>query len=212
MYQDLLNYCNTKDIRLVIVSKTRSNEAILEIYGLGQRVFAENRVQELVRKSQELPSDIQWHLIGHLQKNKAKHVVPIADMVQSLDSLQLAKVLDKEAEKCGKILKVLLQIKIAGEESKTGYSYQVLRTQLPELLSMKHLDIRGVMGIGTFTSDQEVTKAEFQTLVDYYKELKTDFFEANTQFKTISMGMSGDYELAVDMGSTMVRIGSLAFR
>lgn len=211
MYQDLLNYSKTKGICLVIVSKTRTNEAILEIYELGQRVFAENRVQELVRKSQELPSDIKWHLIGHLQKNKAKHVVPIADMVQSLDSLQLAKVLNKEAEKCDKRLKVLLQIKIAGEESKTGYSYGILREEIDELLSMEFLEIRGVMGIGTFTSDEEVTRAEFQTLVDYYKELKTDFFPESSQFETISMGMSGDYELATDMGSTMVRIGSLAF-
>lgn len=211
MYDQLTEELKKSNTTLVAVSKTKPISDILSLYEKGQRVFGENRVQELTEKNGSLPKDIQWHMIGMLQKNKVKYIAPFIACIHSVDSLPLAKVINKEAAKNDRIIDVLLQIKIAQEETKSGYDFNKLRDELSEIITLKNLHITGVMGIGTWTSEESVTKTEFKNLVEYFNELKTDFFSTSSHFKEISMGMSGDYQLAIEMGSTMVRIGSLLF-
>ena len=211
MYAALKEYLADKDITLVAVSKTKPQSAILELYTQGQRIFGENRVQELTTKHAELPDDIEWHMIGQLQKNKVKYIAPFISMIHSCDSLALAKVIHKEAAKIDKKINILLQIKIALEETKAGWNYEQLDEDMKELLSLSKVNICGVMGMGTFTSDQAVTHQEFSNLRRYFLQLQKDHFIESPHFKEISMGMSGDYKLAADNGSTMVRIGSLLF-
>lgn len=211
MYVELKSYCAAKDVTFVVVSKTRSIQEVTNIYDQGHRQFAENRVQELVKKYEAMPKDISWHIIGHLQKNKVKYIAPFVSLIQSVDSLALAEVIDKQAFKLGRSIDILLQIKIAGEDSKTGYSYDQLQREVNNIKALSHINIKGVMGMGTFTSDEEVNRIEFQNLNEYFSELKGTHFRDSEDFKTISMGMSGDYKLAIEMGSNMVRIGSLVF-
>ncbi len=200
-------------VRLVAVSKTRTNEEILEAYNAGQRDFGENKVQELLRKQKELPQDIRWHLIGHLQTNKVKSVVPYVSLIHSIDSLKLLKIVDREARITGKMIGCLLQIHIAREETKFGFSHDELTEALtsPELTSMKNIIIAGVMGMATFTENNDQVRQEFRSLRNLFGELKDKFFKNDPNFCEISMGMSDDYPIAIEEGSTIVRIGSKIF-
>lgn len=199
---------------LVAVSKTKPASAIQEMYDKGQRIFGENRVQEVVDKYETLPKDIQWHAIGHLQRNKVKYIAPFVSMIHSVDSARLLSEINKRAEENERVIDCLLQFHIAEEESKFGW--QKVQEVLDFLNSsdfpkMKNIRIVGLMGMATFTDDTEQVRGEFKRLKGYFDELKNTFFSDNEAFKEISMGMSGDYQLAVEEGSTMVRIGSLLF-
>ena len=211
MYEELQKQLTDNNVTLVAVSKTKPQAAIQELYDLGHRIFGENRVQELTEKHEALPKDIQWHLIGQLQKNKVKYIAPFVDCIQSVDSLALAQVIQKEAIKNNRSVNILLQIKIAQEESKSGYKYENLIADIDTIKSLENININGVMGIGTFTGEESITVEEFTRLKGYFDLLKRQYFHANENFKEISMGMSGDYTLAIEHGSTMVRIGSLLF-
>ena len=200
-------------VQLVAVSKTKSNEEIMEAYRAGQRIFGENKVQELVRKWESLPKDIEWHFIGHLQSNKVKAIAPFISMIHAVDSLKILKTINEEAQHAGRIIPCLLQFHIASEESKFGF----LPDEAEELFSMTHLSellnvaISGVMGMATNTEDVSEINREFSTLCGLFHQLKTGFFQGNDHFREISMGMSHDYLLAIENGSTMVRIGSTIF-
>jgi len=199
---------------LVAVSKTKPASAIQDMYDKGQRIFGENRVQEVVEKYEALPKDIQWHAIGHLQRNKVKFIAPFISMIHSIDSARLLEEVNKQAEKNERVIDCLLQFHIAEEESKFGWQNvnEVLDfLNSSDFLKMKNVHIVGVMGMATFTNNTEQVGGEFRRLKSYFDELKNSYFTDNEQFKEISMGMSGDYQLAVDEGSTMVRIGSLLF-
>jgi len=202
-----------KDVQLIAVSKTKPVEDILAIYNEGQRSFGENRVAELVEKSKELPEDIQWHFIGKLQTKKTKEIVLQVALIHSVDSYKLLKEINKQATKINKKVSVLLQFHIAQEDSKSGFDKKEFRTE--ELIrlnsELKFVKIEGVMGMATFTPDQKVVKSEFEKLKSIFNQLKTECFKKDDDFKTISMGMSGDYKLAINCGSTMVRIGSTIF-
>jgi pyridoxal phosphate enzyme (YggS family) len=200
-------------LKLVAVSKTKPVGDIMEAYNVGQRYFGENRVQEILTKKDLLPGDIEWHLIGHLQSNKAKFVVPFISMIQSVDSDKLLSTINSEASKIKRVVDCLLQIHIATEETKFGFSIKELGELLEsqEFLNMENVRICGVMGMASFTSDSIQVSKEFGSLAYYFETLKNKYFGDNPYFKEISMGMSGDYEIAVQEGSTMVRIGSLIF-
>jgi PLP dependent protein len=198
-------------VKIVAVSKTIPVEDILVAYNAGQRIFGENRAQEILRKKDNLPADIEWHMIGHLQTNKVRQLAPFISMVSSVDSFKLLSVLDSEAQKAGREIGCLLQVHIAEEETKTGFSIEDLlkETEVHDFKSMKGIRIRGVMGMATFTNDQEQVRKEFRHLVSCFRTLaaRLDIPE----FTEISIGMSGDYRIAVEEGSTMIRIGSLIF-
>ena len=200
-------------VSLVAVSKTKPVSDIELAYNTGQRIFGENRVQELLDKKDLLPSDIEWHLIGHLQTNKVKYIVPFISMIQSVDSFKLLFSIDSEAQKINRVIDCLLQIHIAREETKFGFSMCDLSDflQKEDVAFMRNIRICGVMGMATFTSDTGQVKNEFAFLRKCFNSLKDSFFNESSDFRQISMGMSGDFELAIDEGSTMVRIGSLIF-
>ena len=199
--------------KLIAVSKTQSNEAIMEAYQAGQRIFGENKVQELTAKYEALPKDIEWHLIGHLQTNKVKYVAPFVHTVQSVDSLRLLQEINKQARKHDRVQNCLLQIYIAEEETKFGLSLPEAIGLLssPEMEGMAHIRITGVMGIATNTPDEDQLRKEFRTMKTGFNQLKQQFFAGSDAFREISMGMSSDFELAVEEGSTMVRVGSSIF-
>jgi pyridoxal phosphate enzyme (YggS family) len=201
------------DVKLVAVSKTKSNEAILEAYEVGQRIFGENKVQELVRKWETLPKDIEWHFIGHLQSNKVRSIAPFISMVHSVDSLKILKTINDEAKLAGRVIPCLLQFHIASEESKFGFSVDEVIQLLTDLKSsgFENVTISGVMGMATYTDDEVQIKKEFSALLDIFQKLKAVFFQGNDNFREISMGMSSDYLIAIESGSTMVRIGSTIF-
>ena len=198
---------------LVAVSKTHPVERIRELYDLGIRDFGENKVQELCSKAAVLPSDIRWHLIGHLQTNKVKSVLPYVHLIHSVDSLKLLREIDKEACKSGKQVRFLFQFHIAREESKFGIDQQELEWILDPMLTreLTHVIPCGVMGMATNTDEQEVIREEFLHLKAIFEELKSTAFATIPQFREISMGMSSDYEIALECGSTIVRVGSLLF-
>jgi len=200
-------------VKLVAVSKTKPASDIILAYNAGQRIFGENRVQELLNKKDLLPNEIQWHLIGHLQTNKVKSIVPYISVIQSVDSYRLLSVINAEAEKISRVVDCLLQIHIASEETKFGFSLEELNESLQsdDFQNLKNVRICGVMGMATFTSDTKQIKQEFAFLKKCFDSLKISFFSSMQYFSEISMGMSGDYEIAVQEGSTMVRIGSLIF-
>ena len=200
-------------VKLVAVSKTMSAGDIIIAYNTGHRSFGENRVQELISKADILPKDIEWHLIGHLQRNKVKAVVPFINMIQSVDSFKLLKTIDLEAAKISRKINCLLQIYIADEETKYGFTMDELEEMLKiqKFMNLKNIEICGVMGIATFTSDTKQIRNEFRYLADCFKSLKTNWFNTSPHFKEISMGMSDDYELAIKEGSTIIRIGSRIF-
>jgi pyridoxal phosphate enzyme (YggS family) len=212
-FQNIKNTLSERNITLVAVSKTKPNEAIQGFYNQGQRIFGENKVQELVGKHEALPKDIQWHLIGHLQTNKVKYAASFVDTIHSVESLKLLKEINKQAKKSDRIINCLLQMKIAEEETKFGMSLEDIKALLASeaYANFEHINITGVMGMATFTDNQDQVRAEFKRLKSIFDLLKNDFFADKIDFKTISMGMSGDYELAIEEGSTMVRIGSLLF-
>jgi len=210
-YTELLSTLQESQVQLVAVSKTKPSSAILELYNVGQRVFGENRVQEMVDKYEALPKDIEWHMIGGLQKNKVKYIAPFVSRMHSVDSLALAQVINKEALKNDRIINILLQVKIAIEETKTGYDPNILDTELMAILQLEKVNVVGLMGMGTFTDDQDITAQEFKSLKSIFDKLKSTTMADKEDFKELSMGMSGDYQLAIEEGSTMVRIGSLLF-
>ena len=199
-------------VKLVAVSKTKPVIDIMDAYNAGQRCFGENRVPELLSKKDLLPQDIEWHFIGHLQSNKVKSLVPFVAMIQSVDSFKLLQYINSEALKSEKVVDCLLQIHIATEDTKFGFSMKELTEGFNvNSLNFKNIRICGVMGMATYTSDTEKIKTEFLYLRNCFDSLKDKYFKSDQHFKEISMGMSGDYKLAVDEGSTMVRIGSLIF-
>ena len=210
---DFLNSQLPSTVRLVAVSKTKTVGDIMDAYYAGQRYFGENRVQELLNKKALLPTDIEWHLIGHLQSNKVKYIIPFICMIQSVDSYKLLITINSEAIKIKKVVDCLLQIHIATEETKFGFTMHELNESLQSdnILNLSNVRICGVMGMATFTSDTDQVKKEFRYLRDCFNSLKDAYFKTSTSFKEISMGMSGDFKIAIQEGSTMVRVGSLIF-
>ena len=213
---NLLKYKNELDavgVKLVAVSKNNPAEAVLEAYTAGQRVFGENIVQEMVDKQAQLPKDIEWHLIGHLQTNKVKYIAPFVKLIEAVDSLKLLKEIDKQAAKNQRVIDCLLQICIADEETKYGLNFDeavdLLRSE--EFAALKNVKITGLMGIATNNVSEKQTQVEFNELKVLFEGMKLSFFRKNDDFKEISMGMSSDYKLAIAEGSTMVRIGSSLF-
>lgn len=202
-----------QSVKLVAVSKTKSVSEILEAYNAGQRVFGENRVQELLSKKDLLPADIEWHLIGHLQTNKVRFIVPFINLIHSVDSLKLLKAVNAEALKLGKVVNCLLQFHIAEEETKFGFSLEEAETMVesPEFREIKSVCVCGVMGMATFTKDMVRVRKEFRTLARCYELLKAGYFKDKDSFREISMGMSGDFRVAIEEGSTIIRIGTIIF-
>ncbi len=201
------------NVGLVAVSKTKPVKSIQEAYNAGQRIFGENRVQELTQKQPLLPNDIEWHLIGHLQKNKVKFIAPFISLIHSVDSLELLETINKEALKNGRVISCLLQFQIAKEETKFGLSFEevVALIHSKEYREMKNVKICGVMGMATLTEDDSIVRKEFRELHGIFTTLKEQDFSTSKDFKEISMGMSGDFKIAIEEGSTLVRIGSAIF-
>ena len=196
-----------KSVILVAVSKTKPNSAIMEAYDAGHRVFGENKVQDMVAKSEELPSDIQWHMIGHLQTNKVKFIAPFVSLIHGVDSLKLIKEIDKRAAQNNRIIECLLQIRIAEEETKFGLSDSEAFQVLESAKHYKNLRITGLMGMATNTIDKSMLRNEFA----YLKALFLKYQSVSQDMQIVSMGMSSDYEIAIEQGSTMVRVGSAIF-
>ncbi len=213
MLSELLPELSAKNVTLVAVSKTHPPERIMNIYRQGQRIFGENRAQEMLEKHATLPADIGWHLIGHLQTNKVKYIAPFVRMIQSVDSLKLLQEIDKQAAKVNRVIDCLLQFYIAAEDTKFGLDEPEARALLSgeTFRNLKNIRVCGVMGMATFTDDEAQIRAEFRHLKSIFDQLKTEFFAEKPEFREISMGMSGDWRIAVEEGSTMVRIGSLIF-
>lgn len=208
------NYENIKstlpeNVRLVVVSKNNEAEKVREVYHLGQRDFGENRVQELLSKKEDLPEDIRWHLIGHLQRNKVKQIIHFIYLIQSVDSERLLNKIQQEAKEIERTIPVLLQVKIAQEDSKYGFSNEELSEVLQKYKgdNYPNVKVKGLMGMGTLTNDKEKTNQEFHKLKSIYDQYATKF-----NFDTLSMGMSSDYKLAIENGSNLIRIGSRIFR
>lgn len=208
-YKSLSKELAGKNVTLVAVSKTKPVEDILALYNLGQRDFGENYVQELAEKAGKLPTDIRWHFIGHLQTNKVKLIVPIVQLIQGVDSLKLLKEIDKQAGMAGKRVDCLLQVHIAEEETKFGLDKKELEEILRDIDFFRNVSILGLMGMASFTSDQDNIRKEFRYLKKLFDESKLQ--TANYKLQTLSMGMSSDYKIAIEEGSNMVRIGSLLF-
>lgn len=200
-------------VKLAAVSKTHSVEEIMEAYQTGQRCFAENKAQELSAKQPLLPSDIEWHFIGHLQSNKVKYIAPFVSLIHSVDSLKLLQVIDKEASKNGRTISCLLQFHIAEEDTKFGLDIEEAEEILESKAyrELKNISIAGIMGMATFTDDYDQLRREFRHLKAIFDQLKGKYFAHDPAFREISMGMSDDYEIAVSEGSTLVRIGSSIF-
>ncbi|MCK5815585.1 MAG: YggS family pyridoxal phosphate-dependent enzyme [Flavobacteriaceae bacterium] len=198
-----------KNVTLVAVSKTKPVCDILEAYEAGQRIFGENKIQEMVDKHEDLPKDIKWHMIGHLQRNKVKYMAHFVDLIHGVDSLKTLKEINKQALKHDRVINCLLQVKIAQEESKFGLSENEIKTILnsEEFNAFENINVVGLMGMASFTADKNQVRAEFSSLNEIFKELSTP----NKQLTTLSMGMSGDYKTAIEEGSTMIRVGSSIF-
>lgn len=218
LYNEIVAELKKKNVALVAVSKTKPVEDILELYHLGQRDFGENYVQELVEKYEQLPKDIRWHFIGHLQSNKVKLIAPFVALIQSVDSEKLLKEIDKQAKKNKRVVDCLLQVHIAKEETKFGLD----ENELEEIIQtigqtnekkenlLMNISIKGLMGMASFTNDQEIIKKEFQSLKSlFYRWNQLSTF--NCELSIVSMGMSADYKMAIEEGSNLVRIGSLLF-
>lgn len=212
-YKDILNTCSHSNATLVAVSKTKPVEQIMGLYNEGQRIFGENKVQELVEKQASMPKDIKWHLIGHLQTNKVKYIAPFVDLIHAVDSIKLLKEINKQAIKNNRIIDVLIQVKIAKEESKFGVDKEEVNNFFETVQSndFSNIRIKGLMGMATFTDDLQQVKDEFDTLKNIFEEQKSSTQSDNIVLSELSMGMSGDYEIALAAGSSMVRIGSLLF-
>ncbi|MDC0584518.1 YggS family pyridoxal phosphate-dependent enzyme [Bacteroidales bacterium] len=202
-----------QEVKLVAVSKTKPEEDLIEAYNVGQRDFGENKVQDLTRKYENLPKDINWHFIGHLQTNKTKYIAPFVHLIHAVDSLKLLKAINKEALKNNRVINVLLQIYIATETTKFGLSPQEVTEILAgsEIKALKNIKIAGLMGMATNSNNQDIVRNEFRTLKTLFESVKTEFFINDESFMHLSMGMSHDYKLAIEEGSNMVRIGSSIF-
>ena len=196
-----------KSVELVAVSKTKSNEEIMEAYDIGHRVFGENKVQDMTTKSESLPKDIQWHMIGHVQTNKVKYMAPYVDLIHGVDSFKLLKEVNKQAAKNERTISCLLQIHIAEEATKFGLSPDECKEVVIQAEALENITIKGLMGMATFTDNVSQIEREFKSLKELFEDLKSD----NKDFDILSMGMSGDYELAIKEGSTMIRVGSKIF-
>tara|TARA_B100001248_G_scaffold92941_1_gene68979 strand:+ start:1723 stop:2373 length:651 start_codon:yes stop_codon:yes gene_type:complete len=198
-----------KDVELVAVSKTKSNKEILEAYNAGQKVFGENKIQEMTKKYEELPKDIKWHMVGHVQSNKIKYMAPYVDLVHGIDSLKSLKILNKEAKKNDRVIRCLLQLKISDEFTKFGLSKEEIESILNSIniLDLMNINIAGIMTIGSFTENMNVVVKEFDKTKKIFDSLKTAF----PNLKILSMGMSNDYKIAINRGSNMIRVGSLIF-
>jgi pyridoxal phosphate enzyme (YggS family) len=211
LYKNILAECKANNVQLAAVSKTKPVEDIKELYDLGQRDFGENYVQELVEKRPQLPDDIRWHFIGHLQSNKVKYIIPFVHLIHGVDSFKLLQEINKQAVKHNREVNCLLQVYIAQEETKFGFDdYELEILMNSDLSELTSLRICGLMGMASFTNDQEKVRAEYKylkSLFDKYAQLQT----ANCKLQTLSVGMSGDYKIAIEEGSTMVRVGSLIF-
>ncbi len=200
-------------VQLVAVSKTKPAETIMEAYRAGQKVFGENKVQELVSKFEELPKDIEWHFIGHLQTNKVKYIAPFVALIHGIDSLKLLKTIDREGRKNNRVIPCLLQFHIAEEETKYGLNMRETTEIVgsENFRKMKNVSIRGVMGMATFTDDSDKIRNEFRSLKNSFESLRKEYFSDSVEFNQISMGMSDDYPIAVEEGSTIIRVGSKIF-
>jgi pyridoxal phosphate enzyme (YggS family) len=214
VYTSILSELKVSDTTLIAVSKTKPVEDLEALYALGQRDFGENYVQELMAKQPVLTADIRWHFIGHLQSNKVKYIAPFVHLIHGVDSMRLLETIDKEGRKLGRIISCLLQVHIATEESKFGFNLQELRQAATRYFLEKkfpNVKVCGLMGMASFTEYQKVVETEFQTLKSMYDEVRLCYPEAAKDFNILSMGMSGDYRMAIQCGSNMVRIGSLIF-
>ena len=198
-----------KDVELVAVSKTKSNKEILEAYNAGQKVFGENKIQEMTEKYEELPKDIKWHMVGHVQSNKIKYMAPYVDLVHGIDSIKSLKILNKEAKKNNRVIRCLLQLKISDEFTKFGLSKEEIESILNSIniLDLMNINVAGIMTIGSFTENMNVVVKEFDKTKKIFDSLKTAF----PNLKILSMGMSNDYKIAINHGSNMIRVGSLIF-
>lgn len=199
--------------RLVAVSKTKPVSDLLEAYNAGNKIFGENKVQELVEKYEVMPKDVEWHMIGHLQRNKVKYIAPFVALIHAVDSIRLLKEIDKQGAKNNRVIDCLLQVHIADEEAKFGFDAHELKAAVtdPELKEMKNIRIIGLMGMATFTDDTNQIRNEFRGLRNLFDEIKDTNLPENIHMQELSMGMSGDYKIALEEGSTMVRIGSSIF-
>jgi PLP dependent protein len=210
IYKEILQELQAANVQLVAVSKFKSAEDIMELYDLGQRDFGENFVQELLLKQEALPNDIRWHFIGHLQSNKVKYIAPFIYLIHGVDSKKLLMEINKQGAKLNKRIHCLLQVFIADEETKFGFELNELENQLHELHELKNIKIDGLMGMASFSEDEVKIKKEFNNLKEVFdRENKLSII--NHQLSILSMGMSGDYKIAIPSGSNMVRIGSLLF-
>ena len=211
-YAGIKRYCDENKVTLVAVSKTKSPAEISGIYQQGQKIFGENRVQELMPKYENLPKDIEWHLVGHLQTNKVKNIASFVSLIHSVDSMKLLEEIDKQGEKANRIIDVLLQVFIAKEETKFGLSEEEAFSILtsPMLNDLRHVSIRGLMGMATLTNDEGRIRDEFRRLHRFFIQVN-ESLEVNHKLQILSMGMSSDYRIAIEEGSNMVRIGSKIF-
>lgn len=212
-YHEIKAFLDARKVQLIAVSKTRPIAQLMPLYEAGQRDFGENRVQEMREKHELMPSDIRWHLIGHLQRNKVKYIAPWVHMIHSVDSADLLKEIDRQAVTCNRVIPCLLQIYVATEETKFGLDEPELMALLSSeaFHAMHNIQICGLMGMATNTENQEQIRKEFATLHAIFERTKARFFAQDNNFKELSMGMSSDYNIAVEQCSTMVRIGSLLF-
>jgi len=208
-YKKLLEECKAKQVTLVAVSKTKPVEDLIELYELGQRDFGENYVQELVEKEKQLPKDIRWHFIGHLQSNKVKQIIDFVELIHGVDSLKLLQEINKQSGKINKITNCLLQIHIAQEETKFGLDEEELNEIIHQLnnSTMKNVNVAGLMGMATNTGNENQIRKEFQYLKSLQQKLQTE----NYKLQILSMGMTADYTIAIEEGSNMIRVGSLIF-
>lgn len=211
--EEIKSLVNSRGAELLVVSKNRPLEQIEFLYDMGFRKMGENRVQSLLEKKDKLPENIQWHIIGHLQRNKVKYIAPFVTLIHSVDSISLLKEIQKQALKNSRVIPILLQFKVAHEDSKFGLDPNDLENTLQYIDEnpFPNISIDGVMGMGTLTDDQSVTISEFKALKSIFDKLKGGYFKDSETFNHLSMGMSGDYELALDIGSTIVRLGSTLF-
>lgn len=202
-----------KDCKLIAVSKTKPISDILQAYESGINNFGENKVQELSDKHEQLPEDISWHMIGHLQRNKVKYIAPFVALIHSVDSYRLLKEINKQGKKIDRVINCLLQVHISEEESKFGLSEQELYEiiQDEDFIKLHHVHIKGFMGMATFTEDKEQVRKEFRSLKNLFEKVKDEDLPSNMQMQELSMGMSGDYDIALEEGSTMIRVGSAIF-
>lgn len=211
---EIIQEADNYNAKILVVSKNRENQQIESLYNRGFRHMGENRVQALLDKKDELPADIHWHIIGHLQKNKVKYIAPFVELIHSVESISLAKTINKEAKKNNRIIPILLQCKVAIEESKFGIAPNQLDEFIESLLqlNLENIEVHGIMGMASFTENTTQVRKEFQQLKDIFEKTKAKYFSDKDKFQILSMGMSGDYQIALEEGSNMLRLGSILFK